>query len=137
MYERAIGRLAHASREAIAALTASHRPGLVTAARKSAEALNLLGDEASAPLVLPAHARLDALARAFGGAAKPTGAGGGDLAWLIAGAPEDDDALAKDAADAGFYVEWLTVEPCGVRVRSPVNNRLRPNVDEPPAQPPT
>jgi len=38
-----------------------------------------LGQDAGVPIVLPSFAAADARARALGGAAKPSGAGGGDI----------------------------------------------------------
>ena len=42
---------------------------------------------------------------------KPTGAGGGDLAWCIGDDPEDELKLAQDLESEGWPVLWLDVAP--------------------------
>jgi phosphomevalonate kinase len=70
----------------------------IAAIAAGAEALAHLADASGAPLVPPGFAAVAALAGRFGGAAKPTGAGGGDL--LVALFPTPDDAAAFRAAAA-------------------------------------
>jgi phosphomevalonate kinase len=48
-----------------------------------AEAMAALGEAAGAEIVVPEHERIGRLATACGGAAKPSGAGGGDLAVAV------------------------------------------------------
>ena len=61
----------------------------VDAAARYHAAMKALGDAASAPIVDYRLERVAGLAAAFGGSAKPSGAGGGDVA-LAFFAPEDD-----------------------------------------------
>ena len=51
----------------------------IAATRASGEALLLLGDAPGVPIVTPPFARAAVLAAELGGAAKPSGAGGGDI----------------------------------------------------------
>ncbi|MFZ5481788.1 MAG: mevalonate kinase family protein [Myxococcota bacterium] len=60
----------------------------------------------------PAHARIAALAERFGGAAKPSGAGGGDVAVALFTDPDARDAFAVACADEGL-------PPIPVRVAQP------------------
>jgi phosphomevalonate kinase len=69
---------------------------IVTASGIYGEAMGALGEAARVPIVEARLASIDALARRFGGRAKPSGAGGGDVAVAFFA---DPDALpAFDAA---------------------------------------
>lgn len=65
----------------------------------------------------PAHARIAALARAHGGAAKPSGAGGGDVAVALFPDVERREAFARACAAEGLV-------PIPVRVAGPAAARL-------------
>jgi phosphomevalonate kinase len=52
--------------------------------RRAAAAMAALGDEAGVPIATPALQQICALASSAGGAAKPSGAGGGDCAVALA-----------------------------------------------------
>jgi phosphomevalonate kinase len=75
-----------------------------------------LGRAADAPIVTEALADAARLARAVGGAAKPSGAGGGDIA--IAFVPSDEAAqeLRLRAADRGLVPLNVDLFAEGVRV---------------------
>lgn len=90
------------------------RRALVEAVRAGADALDALGAASGAPLVTDAHRRLDALARDLGGAAKPTGAGGGDLAWLVTPDEAAEQALLARVLAAGFAAWRMNVAARGV-----------------------
>jgi len=76
------GHVAHlhelASRGA-AALRAAETGPFIAAVAGYGQALASLGQDAGAPIVLPSFAAAGTLAIALGGAAKPSGAGGGDI----------------------------------------------------------
>jgi mevalonate kinase len=78
--------------EFLQALLAADGPRLVEAARSAADALAALGQTADVPIVTPPFAAATALARALGGAAKPSGAGGGDVGVALF---LDGDAAAR------------------------------------------
>ncbi len=86
---------------------------VVHAVRAGAETLEALGATSGALIVTDAHRALDRLARGVGGAAKPTGAGGGDLAWLVAPDAAAEAALARRVEAAGFPVWWMDVAGAG------------------------
>jgi mevalonate kinase len=88
--------------EAIAAIAASH------------DALGALGAAADVPIATPTVARAAELARSLGGAAKSSGAGGGDVgfAWL----PDRAAAAAfrARASAAGIPIVSCSIDPRGV-----------------------
>jgi phosphomevalonate kinase len=102
----AISVARHALRDALeeAARSGSPAPreGAFDAVRRGAAAMAALGDEAKVAIVTPELSRACAIAAAAGAAAKPSGAGGGDCAIVLA---FDDGALERAARDlqaAGF-----------------------------------
>ncbi len=96
--------LAAAAAAGIAAWGAGDRGALVQAARAGGAAMQALAADSGAPLVAAAHLTLARLAADVGGASKPTGAGGGDLAWLIGPDADAEARLAQTAQGAGFRV---------------------------------
>ena len=66
------------------ALEAGDEPSSLEAVRKGALAMAALGEEARVPIVTPELERACALASSAGAAGKPSGAGGGDCAVVIA-----------------------------------------------------
>jgi phosphomevalonate kinase len=76
-----------------------------------------LGERAGAPIVSPAHARVARLAAAHGGAGKPSGAGGGDVAMAVFARADDRDRFAISAAEGGLPVLDLRCHERGVEVR--------------------
>lgn len=78
--------------------------------------LTWLGRLAGVPIVTPLASAIHAVAREFGGAAKPSGAGGGDL--VVAFLSEDVDIAAFGARFGPVSPEFvdLDMDPDGVRV---------------------
>jgi phosphomevalonate kinase len=89
--------LASAARVFAAATTA---PEMIGAAAAAARAMARLGEDAGLPIVTAAHRRLADLAAAHGGTAKPSGAGGGDLAVAFLPAARREDFLRAALAAA-------------------------------------
>ncbi len=108
-HRRLIERLA-----ATATVDLDDRPALIEAVRAGAAALAELGAVSGAPIVTEAHRTLDALAREVGGDAKPTGAGGGDLAWLVAPDEAAERALRSRIREAGFAAWRMDIAAQGV-----------------------
>ncbi len=73
-----------------------------------------LGKAARAPIVPPAIARLARLARRHGGAAKPSGAGGGDTAMAVFPDGERASAFAADCRTIGLVLLDLGVGAPGL-----------------------
>ena len=77
-------------------------PISVASVRRAGDAVRALGEAAQVPIWTEAHTTLDTLAQEMGGACKPLGAGGGDLAWLYISDPSAEAELIAQAEAAGF-----------------------------------
>lgn len=118
-YERAMTALADAAGALIAALRPSgHAAEVVAAIAAGAEAAGALGRAAGVDIETEAHRAIARLATAHGGASKPTGAGGGDIA--LAAFPTAAAAAAfRDGTRArGMKLLGLRVDPDGAVARS-------------------
>lgn len=83
----------------------------ILGARQAGEALGWMSGEAGIDYMSEGLARILALARRHGGAAKPSGAGGGDIAVAWLPDPARARAFAEDCAAAGLPP--LSVGPAG------------------------
>ena len=95
----------------------------VAAARRYGALMDRLGEAAGAGIVTPRIRRLTALAGDLGGAAKPSGAGGGDM---VLGFFSDEAAAAEfgaAASGADAVPIDLAIEPVGVRAASGPDGR--------------
>ena len=90
------------------ALKRSDEAGSLDAVRRAAAALGALGDEARVPVVTQELARACAIASSAGGAGKPSGAGGGDCAIVLAWG-DAADRVRKALEVAGYLA--LEVAP--------------------------
>ncbi len=95
-------RLGALAADFLASLGAGRADGL-DLVRRWNRALDDLASAIDAEIVTPAHRRIAALADEMGGAAKPSGAGGGDLAVCFA-PPDAALPLKKRLAADGFNV---------------------------------
>ncbi len=112
--ERALATIALRSVSAVDALAASK--GVIAAFAHAAEAFDALAAATGLPLV-PACVRAAREAMtAFGGTAKTTGAGGGDVAVAFVPADADLDAVRAAIARAGGQPLDLSIDPDGVRL---------------------
>ncbi len=105
-YEEASAPLARAAEALVAAMIEGDARGAMRAAREHGRAMGRLGDAAGAGILTPSLARVAALAEAHGGGAKPSGAGGGDVALAFF----DDEARAEAFREA-CRLEGLTLVP--------------------------
>ena len=76
-----------------------------------------LGQAAGVELAGEAYARIDALARRSGAACKVTGAGGGDVVWVVGVDEGAELAFVLSARREGLFAEALTPWLSGVQVR--------------------
>lgn len=117
-YRRAITPL----HEAAAALLDAIERGDVRAAIEHAaahgDAMQLLGETAGAPIVTAELTKAATLARAVGGAAKPSGAGGGDVALAFLPNERAERELGDACALAGLTLLSLRLGDDGVRLES-------------------
>jgi phosphomevalonate kinase len=88
---------------------------IVSATRAHHDAMRVLGERADAPIVTPALARLAEIARAHGGASKPSGAGGGDVAVAFLPSATDVASLRAELARADLRLLDLPLGDDGAR----------------------
>ncbi len=96
-WTRRASAISEAERKLCEALALGDQDSALEAVRQGAAAMAALGAAANVPIVTPELARACALASSAGAAAKPSGAGGGDCAVVLA---FGDDAL--DRAEAAL-----------------------------------
>jgi phosphomevalonate kinase len=99
-YGRAMARLAEAASALLMAIERGDVGAAIEAAAAHGEAMARLGEAAGLPIVTAELARAADVARSVGGAAKPSGAGGGDvaLAFLPGEAARTDlEAACREA----------------------------------------
>jgi phosphomevalonate kinase len=90
-------------------------PEVLGATRAFGRLLAELGEAAQSPIVTPAFERAAALAGDLGGAAKPSGAGGGDVGVAFFAAGEAAQAFAARAEREGLRVLDVAIDQNGVR----------------------
>lgn len=115
-YDRGMRRLTHGAVELAKAFEAADVPAIVEAADDYGKAMGALGAAAGTPIVEERLTRIAELARDAGGAAKPSGAGGGDVAIAFFSDLDASDSFAKTCASEGFEVLDVTLGGPGARV---------------------
>ena len=100
----------------IAALAEGRCADAVAAADRHGDAMARLGEAADVPIVTPELARIAALARAHGGGAKPSGAGGGDVALAFFADPSGRAAFRAACLEAGLTPLSTRIGDEGVRL---------------------
>lgn len=114
IYEDAMQRLADESERFVEAF--GDVGAVLEATRRYCDAMDALGRAADAPIVEERLRMVADLARQAGGAAKPSGAGGGDVALALFAGREDAERFTEACREAG--VELLDLELGGPGVRS-------------------
>jgi phosphomevalonate kinase len=117
-YDACIDHVRRGARAMRSAWQGNDAAALVDGAREHGEALRALGEAAGAPLVDERLAHIASLAAAAGGAAKASGAGGGDVAVAVFAEKQPREAFEKCATEAGFSVVALTLGDAGVRIET-------------------
>src|SRR5262249_28295688 len=111
---QALVSLRDTAEHAAAAAADGDTAGFLAAVATAADGLPRLGGEVGMPIVTPALARLVAVARDAGAAAKPSGAGGGDCGIAFATSPAQAEAIRTGWAAAGIVPVAVTITPVGV-----------------------
>jgi mevalonate kinase len=93
----------------VESLASQHTRETIAATRASGEALLMLGDAAGVPIVTPPFARAAAIAAELGGAAKPSGAGGGDIGIALFADLGAAQAFAQRIADERDSADALRI----------------------------
>lgn len=101
-----------------AAMTSGGTRALIAAVERYRQGMATLGLEAGSTIVTAEHERIAELARRAGGAAKPSGAGGGDLAVAFTVGAEATSRLRAELARAGFHPLMGAPAP-GLRLETP------------------
>ncbi len=107
-YQRAMDDLAETAGLMADAFRTGDVARVITTASAYHQRMAALGEAAGAPIVEERLQTLSDLARAADGAAKPSGAGGGDVGIAFFAGPEAKARYERSCADAGFEV--LAVE---------------------------
>lgn len=117
-FAHAMATLREIAHRFVAEVTAGDATGAVVAAGKYGDALAKLTVAASVPIMTDAFVHASNLAQAFGGIAKPTGAGGGEIGVAMFATPEAARLFKKACVDPLTPLEG-DIEPLGVRCRDP------------------
>jgi phosphomevalonate kinase len=117
-HEAAIGRLMTQANAFCAAIARGDARELIAVADAYREAMQHLGEAASCEIVTREHAELAVLARRHGGAAKPSGAGGGDLGVAFTVGADATHALREECRAAGMNVLSLGAPAPGLRLET-------------------
>jgi phosphomevalonate kinase len=117
-YDRCMRRLGDGAVVLAEAFAGGDSAAIVAAADDYGKAMGGLGQAAGAPIVEERLTRIAALAREAGGAAKPSGAGGGDVAIAFFTERGASEAFAKACASEGFEVLDVTLGGPGARVEA-------------------
>ena len=93
--------------------TADATQKIIASIDKGAQLLDSLGQACDRELVPASHHTIRRLASQYGGAAKPTGAGGGDIAFAAFPTPSQAERFRAAAHAKGFEVLDLQISPTG------------------------
>ena len=115
VYERRIGAIAEAAESLVQALGRTAGPELLEAVSQHHQALGALGEDCGAPIVEVRLAEIAKIASQHGGAAKSSGAGGGDVALGFFLNAEAANAFADVCRERGFLPLDITLGTDGVR----------------------
>jgi phosphomevalonate kinase len=118
-YRERMRELAEQSEQLISALLAAERAAILESFHACGAAMGRLGEVAGVAIVDKTCQQIRALASLHGGSAKPSGAGGGDVAIAAFGDPSDAEAFGVGCAAAGFEVLSLDLGVAGERREEP------------------
>lgn len=116
LYDAAAAPLREAASAMLSAVVGGDASGVVRGAAAHGRAMAELGEVAQAPIVTPALARVAELAAAVGGGAKPSGAGGGDVALAFFAEREAADRFGAACQAEGLTLLPLAMPAEGVRL---------------------
>ncbi|MBK8256062.1 MAG: hypothetical protein IPK82_25765 [Polyangiaceae bacterium] len=108
-----------------AALAAEDVPSLLCALTEQSAALRTLGQECSAPIFTPDVDALVEVATAEQAVFYPSGAGGGDAALFVGGAPPSPEFLAQAQSRGRFHIPMIVGAP-GVHLVSTTSPSAAP-----------
>jgi phosphomevalonate kinase len=97
-----------------AGLFARDTPEIIASVAAAHLGMEMLGQAAGVPIVTPVLGHAALLAAEVGGAAKPSGAGGGDVGIAFLPDPEAAREFRARATDVGLGILDLYVDPTGI-----------------------
>ena len=109
-----VARIAAAAARFVEMYAAGDRAGLIETVTAAHDALNALGNAADIPIVTPALQTAAALARGCGGAAKGSGAGGGDVGVGFFPDRQAADGFRARASKLGLEILSITTGARGL-----------------------
>lgn len=115
-YRRAIAPLHEAAHGLLGAIERGDISATIDCAAAHHDAMDRLGRTVGAPIVTPELALANELARSVGGAAKPSGAGGGDVAIAFLRHEESRNELAEACRERGLTLLSLELGDEGIRM---------------------
>lgn len=121
-FERFLEETTEAVDELIQSLEDGSVTGAIAALAHNRVALARLGSDAGVPIETPALAELHRIAQAYGGAGKPSGAGGGDCGVALLPDERHIPALYRDWQRAGIDPLSLKVSDRGATVVDAAHN---------------
>ena len=96
--------------------THAHVSTLAIAAQATGATLEALGHAAGTEIVTDAHRAIMGTVKPHGAVIKPTGAGGGDLGWVIPARAQDEVKILARLQRAGYAAWRLPISETGLRV---------------------
>lgn len=119
-YRTRMRALADQAEQLVSALIAGDIDSAIDSFHSYGSAMGELGEAAGTSVITETCERLRSLARSEGGAAKPSGAGGGDVAIAAFSGPERAEAFRAHCAAGGFEVLSLELGADGERDEEPL-----------------
>jgi phosphomevalonate kinase len=127
-YLEAVAKLREAAQRFLDDASTGQTTAAVVAAGKYGEILQGLCAAAQAPIMTPAFTRAAELAREYGGIAKPTGAGGGEIGVALFATPEARQWFRRACSEPLVALEG-DLDVAGVRCEFP-DNAVGADLDE-------
>ena len=112
-----MARLGAAAVEGAGAWQSAQRRQLIDVMSSCADLLKSMTRRFDTAIWTPAHDMIEEIVGQRG-AIKPTGAGGGDLAWVLGTTQADDDLLESELKAAGYPCYRFMVSPHGVHLQT-------------------
>lgn len=119
-----VQRLADAAQQFVTAWQKEDQPGLFASVEAAADGYRTLSDLLGIQLMTPDQEQIILYARAEGGVAKPSGAGGGDIAAVFLPNPEAQRSFVARLPAHLTVLPYAVTQVPGVRfIRLPTKNR--------------
>lgn len=115
VYARIMNGLYDTSVSCLTALESGDVPEVLRMTERYAGIMRELGEHAQIAIVTEKLAQVGEIARSTGGSAKPSGAGGGDIAVAFFSTIEDAKLFEVRCATAGLSILFAALNPAGVR----------------------